>query len=187
MTADAYYKKKIYLAQVDKNNHIIDQVERWKAHEYGILHRGFTVILKYQDSYILQHRKNPVFDGCWDLTFSSHQFYQGDQLVSDTDVIFTALDREWNIGREDMVGELVELGKVYYKTKDPNSIFAEHEIDYVYKGELKKLPTPNLDYAYGISKIITLNALTKYNTAPWVEKIIEEKKIILQQTDPELR
>ena len=172
--SESYYKQKIYLAEVDKEDKILGKVERWLAHERGTLHRGFTVILSYQNQIVLQHRKHVAFDGIWDMTFSSHSFYQGDNLTSDLEAITLSLGREWNVGLNDLVGEPILKGKVYYQAKDPKSIFTEHEIDYIHTAELKKLPNPNLDYAYGF-ELIDFDQVKRFNLAPWVQKIYDTK------------
>lgn len=186
---NSYYDKPLYIAEVDEKNSIIGPVERWEAHKNGILHRGFTVIMVFNGNYILQHRKNPIFNNTWDFSFSSHQLYEGKMLLTDAESIERSLKREWNINLTMLVRPPQLLGKVYYKAKDPHSVFTEHEIDYVYVVELKKLPKPNMDFAYGYEMIPESDqlskVLTKYPLSPWVEKILQE--IRLQQSYPELQ
>lgn len=168
-----HYQKELFLAQVDEGDNLLGQIERWEAHEKGILHRGFTAILQCQDKILLQHRKHKAFDGVWDLTFSSHQVYVNGILQSDFDAIYEGLEREWNLSRRD-VASIVSKGKIYYKAKDSKSIYTEHEIDYIYLVKLYNLPKPNLEYAYGFETIGTNNIndeISKYNIAPWVEKM----------------
>ncbi|HEX7542832.1 MAG TPA: hypothetical protein VF385_01995, partial [Patescibacteria group bacterium] len=52
--------------------------------------------------------------------------------------------------------------------------YVEHEIDYIYVSELKKLPTPNFDFAYGFS-LIDKNKIfnSKFLFAPWVKQMIK--------------
>ena len=173
-----YYKKKLFLAQVDKNDNIIGKVERWKAHKEGVLHRGFTAILTYKDNIVLQHRKHLAFDGSIDLTFSSHQIYINEKLQTDLEAIYDSLKREWNLDKSGLVYEPKFMDKFYYKAKDPNSIFTEHEIDYIYVAELKNFPTPNLNFAYGYKLIdksqikdLKLSGIENLKIAPWVEEI----------------
>jgi len=174
-----YYQKKLFLAEVDKSDNIIGKIERWQAHKEGILHRGFTAILTYQDNIVLQHRKHLAFDGYYDLTFSSHQIYKNEKLQTDLEAIYETLKREWNIDKTGLVNEPKFLGKFYYKAKDSQSIYTEHEIDYIYKTELKALPTPNFDFAYGfklINKLKTRNLkleIGNFKKAPWVKEIIK--------------
>jgi len=169
-----YYKKELFLAQVDKEDNVIGKIERWQAHKEGILHRGFTSILTYKDNIVLQHRKHLAFDGYFDLTFSSHQIYINEKLQTDLEAINSTLKREWNIDESGLINEPKFLGKFYYKAKDPNSIFTEHEIDYIYQTELKSLPTPNHDFAYGFKFIKNLKLEIKdFKVAPWTNKIIE--------------
>lgn len=169
-----YYKKELFLAEVDKEDNIIGKIERWKAHQESILHRGFTVILTYANNFVLQHRKHLAFDKYFDLTFSSHQIYINKKLQTDLDAIYGTLKREWNIDKTGLISTPKYLGKFYYKAKDPNSIFTEHEIDYIYISELKNLPNPNPDFAYGYKLIKNLKLeIGNYKVAPWVKNIID--------------
>ena len=167
-----YYKKELFLAQVDKKNNILGKVERWEAHKQGILHRGFTMILTYQGRIVLQHRKHLAFDGYFDLTFSSHQIYVHNVLQTDEDAISETLKREWNIDGLGLKNIPKYLGKFYYKAKDPQSIFTEHEIDYIYQAELKSLPIPNFDFAHGF-KLVDKLQIKNFKTAPWADNIIK--------------
>lgn len=167
-----YYQKKLFLAEIDKNDHVIGKIERWQAHRDGVLHRGFTAVLTYQNNIVLQHRKHPAFDGYFDLTFSSHPVYKNEMLQNDLEAIYGALKREWNIDKTGLIDEPEFLDKFYYKAKDPQSIFSEHEIDYIYQAELKNLPAPNLDFAYGYS-LVEKNKILDFKIAPWVEEIIK--------------
>lgn len=178
-----YYKEKQFIAKVDKNDKILGKIEKWEAHKKGVLHRAFTVILTYKNNYILQHRKHPVFDGYFDLSFSSHQIFIGDKLEDDLTAIYKTLKREWNISKKGLTAVPKKIGQIYYKAKDPNSVFFDHEIDYIYEGTLKNLPTPNYDFAYGFSlieknKLLTPNPYTLSPIlAPWVKIMLEEKLI----------
>jgi len=175
-----YYTEQQFLAQVDKNDKIIGRVERWQAHEKGILHRGFTVILYYQNQIVLQHRKHPAFDGFWDLTFSSHQIFKNNVLQTDLEAIYESLKREWNVNKNDLIKKPKYLGKFYYKARDPKSIYTEHEIDYIFSAELKNKPNPNPEFAYGyklIDEFQISNFKFQIKMAPWVEIIINKKFI----------
>jgi isopentenyl-diphosphate Delta-isomerase len=177
-----YYQEELFLAEVDQDDQIINRVERWEAHKKGILHRGFTAILIYQDQIILQHRKHLAFDNIWDFTFSSHQIYVKDKLETGETAVIKALNREWGIGEKDIVGGIQSLGSVYYRAKDNNSIYTEHEIDYIYSVEIDKLPKVNFDFAYGYETISKnkniVNQCQKYILTPWVEKILQTDSII---------
>lgn len=172
-----YYKQKQFIAKVDKKDRILGKIERCGAHKKGTLHRGFTAILIYKDNFIIQHRKHPAFDGYFDLSFSSHQIYTQNKLQTDLEAIYDSLKREWNLEKKDLIYEPKFKGKIYYKAKDPNSVFTEHEIDYIYEVKLNKLPKPNLDFAYGyklVSKLEVDNWKLEINLAPWVKKILQE-------------
>lgn len=171
-----YYDAKQYVAQIDEHDTILGAVEKWEAHRKSILHRAFTVILTHKKQYVLQHRKHPVFDGCFDLSFSSHQLYEKGKLQPDLDAIYSSLIREWNIEKDDLVKKPQKIGQIYYEEKDPGSDFSDHEIDYIYTAELKTIPSPNYDYAYGFSLVEKKDLQKRFraNFAPWVRKMIKE-------------
>lgn len=176
-----YYKEQQFLVQVDQSDNIIGQIEKWKAHKEGILHRGYTAILAFDEQIILQHRKHPVFDKVFDLSFSSHQLYKDGKLQTDEEAIYEGLKREWKID-ECEIRSLKFLNKIYYKAKDEKSQYVEHEIDYVYLVTLNKLPVAVAEYAYGQEVILRKNLASKIyhlgsSLAPWVNKILEEKLI----------
>lgn len=174
-----YYSKRLLLPRVDEKDNIIGKVERWKAHEEGILHRGFTVALFYGDRLVCQHRKHPVFDGYLDLTSSSHPIYIDGKLQSVEDAVYFTLKREWGVERKN-IKQLGEKGKVYYKTRDGK--YTEHEVCYLYLAKIKNLPKVNFNYSYGFSlltksQIKSSNFPLKKSLAPWVLEFLKEKLI----------
>jgi isopentenyldiphosphate isomerase len=172
-----YLDQKQSIATTDKNGEILDQVEKWEAHKKGILHKAFSVTLKYKDLYILQHRKHPVFDGVFDLSCSSHPVYKGTRLESEEDAILKTLKREWGLQRKDIKGRIQDIGMIYYRAKDTKSRFTEHELCTQYLVEIKKLPEAKNDVAYGYS-LVTLEEVQKKssrifeNLAPWAKKAV---------------
>ncbi len=173
-----YYKKKQLIAAVDKNDSILRPVDKWEAHKKGILHRGFTIVIEYEDQIVVQHRKHPVFDKVFDITVSSHQIYKGDKLQTDIEAIYETLEREGNIKKTDLLKQPSFIGNIYYKAKDPNNIYIEHEFYHFYRCTLKKLTLPNLDFAYGLTLLkkedITDKKKPIYKLlAPWIKKAIK--------------
>lgn len=173
-----YYEKKQLLAQVDENDNVIGRVDKWEAHEKGILHRGFTTCLFYKDGVILQHRKHPVFDGVFDLTGSSHPYLEGEKLQEIEKAVIMMLNREWGLTQANLSSPLVHEGSVYYKAADPLSKYTEHEICHLYTATISVLPSPNYDFAYGFS-IFPKNHITQKNQsitnsfAPWVNPLLK--------------
>lgn len=171
--------KKQIIATCDKKGNITGEIERWEAHKKGVLHRAFTLTLIYNDSYILQHRKHPVFDGVFDITSSSHQLMTngrlGDTVISARRTLF----REWKVKPADVLGEFKLKGAIYYKAKDTNSIYTEHEVCDIVEVRVKKIPEPNLDVAYGYSLVTKKELMNKKSRtysllAPWVKTAIEQ-------------
>jgi isopentenyl-diphosphate delta-isomerase len=177
-----YYAEKQIIAKVDRKGNIIGRIDKWEAHRLGVLHRGFTVAVFFKDYLILQHRRHPAFDATFDATISSHQLFINERLQEKTDAIYNALNRELNIEKSDLISKPENLGFVYYKAKDPKSEFTEHEIDDVLIVRVKKIPTPNLDYAYGLSFVKrngVLNTKSRIynNLAPWVKVMISKNML----------
>jgi len=172
MNNHSYYQKQLFILEVDKNNNPIKKIERWQAHKEGVLHRGFTTILKYKNSFIIQIRKHPVFDGYFDLSFSSHPIFINEKIQSFEESIIEAFNREW-VSEEKNI-EIKFLANYYYKEKDNKSDYIEHEINYLYLINLKKKVKNNPLYSYGM-KILTkdelINQFENINFAPWVKKI----------------
>jgi len=179
-----YYQQLLYIPQIDKNDKMIGPVERWQAHKEAILHHGFTVVLKHQGKYLLQHRKHPVFDSYLDLSFSSHPVYENKKIQDDITAIFQSLKREWQIEKKDLIGEIKKIDQFYYKAQDKKSGYWEHEIDYIYLADLAYLPGPNTEFAYGffpVEKGFLETKPTDYKSiplAPWVSPILEKGMLI---------
>ncbi|MBI3620423.1 hypothetical protein HY214_04770 [Candidatus Roizmanbacteria bacterium] len=176
-----YYQKIQHIALVDKNDTVVGQAEKWAAHRQSLLHRAFTMILTYKHFYLLQHRKHPVFDGVIDLSFSSHQIYENNSLQDDLTAIVSSLQREWGIQANDLLAKPKKIGQIYYRAKDPASQFSDHEIDYIYYGQLKQIPDPDDDFAYGFSLVSKGELLSKkpftQMYAPWVDEMIKKNLV----------
>lgn len=168
-----YYQKKLFLARVDKNDNIIGKVERWQAHKEKILHRGFTTIIKIDNHYLLQKRKHPVFDGVFDLSFSSHPIFINERLETIEKAIINSFKREWITYEKKP--KLVVLDKYYYWEKDKNSDYSEHEINYLYLLTIKDKKIKNNPlYSYQMEVLTSkeiIAQISKINFAPWIKKL----------------
>ncbi|PIY69107.1 hypothetical protein COY90_02340 [Candidatus Roizmanbacteria bacterium CG_4_10_14_0_8_um_filter_39_9] len=172
-----YYKEVQYIAQVDKDDTIIGKIEKWEAHKKGILHRGYTAILMHKENVIVQHRKHPLFDDVFDLTFSSHHIYQGDALQTNEQALYEGLLREWGMESSHIMTPPKLIDKAYYKAHDEKSTYTEHEIDYIFLVKLDKVPLANPDFAYGyelIPKEVLHKKIQELHAkpAPWVREIL---------------
>ncbi len=176
-----HYLKQLVVA-INKEDEVAGEVDRWQAHRQGILHRGFTVALLFDNKLILQHRKHQAFDGYFDLSFSSHQLFINGRLQSLSEAIVESLKREWNIKKEDIIGKIEYKGNFIYRAHDPRSKFIEHEIDYFYLAKIKHLPAINYEFAYGYY-LIDKRQFTNGKSplfkllAPWAKIIIKKKFI----------
>ena len=174
-----YLKAVQYIPHVDLQDNIIGKVERWEAHKKGILHRAFTISIKYKDYFILQHRKHPVFDSVYDLSISSHPLYTGDSLEDILTAIYRTLKREWHLDKEHLTNKPYYVGKCHYQAKDTLSEYQEHEICHIYTCEVKELSLPDFETAYGFSLYTKDQIKDATNPlfsllAPWVHSMIKE-------------
>jgi len=174
-----YYKQKQFIAKIDRKGNIIGKIEKWEAHRKGVLHKALTVAIIYKGQYILQHRKHPAFDGVLDLTSSSHQIYINNKLQTTEEATYECLKREWGLSKKDFIGKLRNDGAIYYKARDLKSGFTEHEVCEMLTIKIKKLPTPDFDYAYGFSLVTKKQLLDKRgriygSLAPWVKKMLHK-------------
>ncbi|MFH0773612.1 MAG: hypothetical protein V1922_04860 [bacterium] len=175
-----YYKEQQFLAEVDEHDKIVGKIEKWDAHKKGVLHRGYTAIITFEDQLVLQHRKHPVFDNVFDFSFSSHQIYVKDTLQEDVVAILEGLQREWGIHAEDVIDDIKFVKKLCYKAFDDDAGFYEHEVDRIYNVELGKLPEPNYEFAYGYFTLHK-NNIDKLEDpriqsllAPWVNVLLKK-------------
>ena len=164
-----YYDQKIFIPTVTKTGEITGEIERWEAHEKGILHKAFSVALFYNNQIILQVRKHPVFDSVIDVTASSHPKMHKGKMEDEKGAVVRCLKREWHV---DIKKEsLRDLGSIYYKSKDPNSKYIEHEYCTFYKADIDEMIKPDPEFAYGYV-LIDLDYIQKYpkhlDLAPWV-------------------
>jgi len=169
-----YYSEEQYIAELSLDGNIIGQIEKWKAHENGILHKGFTIIIAYEDNICLQSRKHPVFDGYIDMTISSHPLFLNDKLEEIENALFRTLLRECGLERFDILkSEYIHTNT--YKAK--HDLYIEHEMCDFYFVRTKKRPMFFDEIAYGgiflpIDKIISSPIKKSY--APWISKSLDE-------------
>ncbi len=174
---DNYLTQRIMIARVDERDIIQGEIERWEAHEKGILHRAFTVAVEYDGRIICQHRKHPVFDDVFDLTASSHPRYIDGTLQSNEEAVIDTLVREWDIQRTE-IRDLKNAGAVVYRTKDPYSKYIEHEYCYLFLCKIDRLPVFNEEVAYGFS-LLPVDFLRKEKSrmyrhlGSWVQAFLE--------------
>ncbi len=174
-----FYQKEIFITQVDENDQVIGPVERWKAHRENILHRAISVVLTYEDKVFVQHRKHPLFDGYFDITIASHQFFENGKTQEDLVSVYANILREWKLEEKDIVRAPEFMGKIYYMSPDWDTEFHEQEFDYFYKVELKRFTPPVMDYCYGFS-LLPLHEIKSGkhgiipHVTPWTKKAIED-------------
>lgn len=161
---------------VNTSDQIVGKIERWEAHKKAVLHRAFTIALIWNNKFVCQQRKHPLFDKVLDLTASSHTFYENDKLKNEHEVVMHTLNREWGIPAYQLNGKPKLKGKVYYKSYDGS--FWEHEVCRLYVAKINVLPNYDPEYAYGMS-LLSQDEIYNYHSdeyplSPWVTEIINK-------------
>lgn len=174
-----YYDEQQNIIAVDENDKVIGPVEKWEAHKQGVLHRAFTVSLRFDDMWVVQHRKHPVFDSVLDVTCSSHPLFTKHNTFEEMEgVVVDTMVREWNLGDYDFNNITLEHGgKVRYQADDSMSDYKENEVCHVFVATLRSKPEINSSFAYGMSLVPEKVLFDKRNPlkssfAPWVTPMI---------------
>lgn len=170
-----YYAEHQNIIAVNEDDEVIGPIEKWEAHKRGVLHRAFTVGLRFDGMWVVQHRKHPVFDSVLDLTCSSHPFFTEQNSHEDMErVVIDTIRREWLLIDEVVNRSMLEyIGKVRYEADDTLSDYKENEVCHVYMLTLQNKPDINNVFAYGMSLVpdnILFNKknLIQNSFAPWV-------------------
>jgi len=174
-----YYEDIQYIARVGSDDAIQGKIERWAAHQKGILHRAITIAVYINESILLQKRKHPVFDSVFDMTVSTHQLYVDGSFQSDEQTIFQTLKQELFLKPESLTQKPQYKGNITYQAADPKSDYAEHEVCHVYTCATNTLPLFDPAFAYGVktatrSEIIDQNAAIYHELSPWVKEMIQD-------------
>ena len=125
---------------VDENDQEIGTCEKLKAHEYGYLHRAYSVFLfNDQNELLMQKRASTKYHsgGLWTNTVCSHPIQGIDLITCAQNRLMEELGISSNI--PDLTPKLTLL---YHEEVDQGLI--EHEFDHVLIGHYNDLPmTPN--------------------------------------------
>jgi len=177
-----YYDEVQLVPIINTHNVITGEVEKWEAHKKSILHRAVTCILIVGTQVVLQERKHPAFNRLLDCSFSTHPIKKkGGSFETNEEAIYSGLKREWIINKSSTVSPPHYISSLYYKAKDSESIFFEHEIDEFYIMHLSDYPQANLNFAYGL-KYLPFSKLSHlspdepiyHSLAPWVQAYIQK-------------
>ena len=122
---------------VDSNDRMIGSMEKYEAHEKGLLHRAFSVFLfNDQDELLLQQRALSKYHcgGLWTNSCCSHQ------RLGETNVEAAKRRLMEELGITAM--DLQDTFSFVYKAKFDNGL-TEHEFDYVLFGKFNGTPEFN--------------------------------------------
>lgn len=170
-----------YVVLVDENDAQIGLMEKREAHEKGLLHRAFSVLIFNDKGEMLIHQRATDkyhCGGLWTNACCSHP-REGESV---TDAAERRLQEEMGFSVKTF-----QTHEFIYKAKFSNGL-TEHEYDYVLIGIYNETPKPNPKEVQDF-KYISLEALNKeINTSadkftPWFKIIIEEhlNKITIDQ------
>ncbi|HAF36252.1 MULTISPECIES: isopentenyl-diphosphate Delta-isomerase [Sphingobacterium] len=122
---------------VDSNDNMIGSMEKYEAHEKGLLHRAFSVFLfNDQDELLLQQRALSKYHcgGLWTNSCCSHQ------RLGETNVEAAKRRLMEELGITAM--DLQDTFSFVYKAQFDNGL-TEHEFDYVLFGKFNGTPEFN--------------------------------------------
>jgi isopentenyl-diphosphate delta-isomerase len=124
---------------VDQHDLTLGVADKMAAHEQGLLHRAFSVMLyRYHNNkleFLLQQRAADKYHcgGLWTNTCCSHPQPKDELITSAKNRLQELVD----IDIDNL--QLINIGNFIYKAEFNNGLI-EHELDHVLLGEYAKLP-----------------------------------------------
>lgn len=156
---------------VNEKDQPIGKMEKMEAHQKGLLHRAFSVLIfNSSDQVLLQKRASSKYHsgGLWTNTCCSHP--------RPGETVLEAANRRL-MEEMGMTADLIERFHFIYKTDLDNDL-VEHELDHVLVGQSDDLPKLNPDEAEDF-KYIDLETLKEElksspeNYTVWFKIIME--------------
>ena len=126
---------------VDENDREVGVMEKLEAHQKGVLHRAFSVLLyNSKGELLLQRRAAHKYHsgGLWTNTCCSHP----SPGETTTDAAKRRLREELNID----IADLEIVNHILYKVDFSNGL-TEHEYDYILRGNWEQDPVLNTEEA----------------------------------------
>ena len=156
---------------VNEEDQPIGQMEKMEAHQKGLLHRAFSVLIfNSKDQVLLQKRASSKYHSgsLWTNTCCSHP-RPGETVL---DAANRRLMEEMG-----MTADLTERFHFIYKTDLDNDL-VEHELDHVLVGQSDDLPKLNSDEAEDFKYIDLETLKQELNSSPenytvWFKIIME--------------
>ena len=124
---------------VDENNHVIGQEEKLLAHQEGLLHRAFSVMVYRDNQLLFQKRSKEKYHSAslWSNTCCSHPLPE----ESLEDAVRRRMQEEMGFN----CSSYTYSGKSLYKLALDNNLI-EHELDHIFMGkweeDLRIRPSP---------------------------------------------
>jgi isopentenyl-diphosphate delta-isomerase len=156
---------------VNEEDQPIGQMEKMEAHQKGLLHRAFSVLIfNSKDQVLLQKRASSKYHsgGLWTNTCCSHP--------RPGETVLYAANRRL-MEEMGMTADLTERFYFIYKTDLDNDL-VEHELDHVLVGQSDDLPKLNSDEAEDFKYIDLETLKQELNSSPenytvWFKIIME--------------
>tara|TARA_Y100001970_G_C13887622_1_gene677032 strand:- start:95 stop:628 length:534 start_codon:yes stop_codon:yes gene_type:complete len=160
---------------INKNNQPIGTEDKLIAHQKGLLHRAFSIIIYNKDrELLLQRRAEKKYHtpNLWTNTCCSHPFVN----ESYEDAVHRRLNEEMGIKCK-----MTESFSFIYKANLANNLI-EHEHDTVFIGQSNLIPNINTaevsDYKYiSYSELLNEINLNPTKFTPWFKMIINKLDI----------
>lgn len=164
-----------FVVLVTPQDEVIGEEEKLVAHQKGLLHRAFSVLLyrepEGQIEVLLQQRHANKYHtgGLWTNTCCSHPHPDEDTAIAAR----RRLMEETGIDTP-----LTPVGQFRYYASFANGLI-EHELDHVFIGEWDTLPTAFDPEEIEAMKWVSLTSLQKdledypYRYTPWLSQVIK--------------
>ena len=171
--------KKENVILVNENDEFIGEMEKYEAHQKGLLHRAVSVfIVDKEGNWLLQQRaKSKYHSGqLWSNACCTHPAPNETTLDSANRRLFEEMG---------MNCELNEIFNFTYKIKLDNEM-TEHELDHVYIGITNDLPNINLSEVMNWKKIKYKDLLEDVAQNPmkytvWFKQIYQRVQLFLEK------
>ena len=161
-----------FVILVDKDDNETGTMEKMEAHQKGILHRAFSILIfNDNNEMLLQQRADGKYHsaGLWTNTCCSHPHPEEELLISAQKRL------QYEMG---FSCELNVIGKFIYKTPLENNL-TEHELDYVLTGKYSGDVFPDAEEVKNYKWISTGDVKKEIETTPdvftfWFKEIVKE-------------
>lgn len=166
---------------VDENDHVLGTMEKLKAHQEGLLHRAFSVVIFNDEGEMLIHKRASDkyhCGGLWTNACCSHPRFE----ETPKEAALRRMQEEMGF-----TTSIEYIGQFIYKTEFENGL-TEHELDHVFVGKFNGNPVPDPqeveDFKYiGVEELKADIKSNPEKYTVWFKKIVANNLTELIEND----